>query len=158
MPAIIGKHVQALNTKVYESVEEAITLQWHTIWNPNVLTRTSDQEEQVLSFLSSFNTIVAKDLMNQIEDYDLLQKVKTDLSSVSPLVIEEESTLNWLKNTMNGFLSQKEQTFDFTDDFLRQHITDIRTGLLIELHIQFMSFFTKIQTDIIELLTIYYDE
>lgn len=168
MPSIIGKHVQAMNTKVYESIENIITLYWHTIWDPKLLTKHTNidnQEEHILSFLSSFNGIIAKNLMNEIEEYELLLKIKSDVLDLSDTIEqqkEEQESLfvfDWFKSTFNTlFSSAKTTRIELEDDFLRQHLTDIRTSLLMELHIQFMDFFTRIQTDIIEQLSAYYDE
>lgn len=164
MPSIIGKHVQAMNTKVYDSIENTLTLYWHTIWDPKLLSESEDDvEDHILSFLSSFNSIVAKSLMDQIEEYQLLQQIRYDVLNVD--VDNEEqavvvSFFDWIKSPIDNLFSTKKpkQTIELEDDFLRQHLTDIRTNLLMELHIQFMDFFARVQTDIIEQLSTYYNQ
>lgn len=164
MPSIIGKHVQAMNTKVYDSIENTLTLYWHTIWDPKLLSESEDDaEDHILSFLSSFNSIVGKSLMDQIEEYQLLQQIRYDVLNVD--VDNEEqavvvSFFDWIKSPIDNLFSTKKpkQTIELEDDFLRQHLTDIRTNLLMELHIQFMDFFARVQTDIIEQLSTYYNQ
>lgn len=161
MPSIIGKHVQALNTKVYDSIENTLTLYWHTIWDPKLLSQAEDAEEHILSFLSSFNSIVAKSLMDQIEEYQLLQQIRYDVLNLN--INNEESLVSffdWIKNPFDSLFSTKKpkQMMELEDDFLRQHLTDIRTSLLMELHIQFMDFFARVQSDIIEQLSAYYNQ
>jgi HPt (histidine-containing phosphotransfer) domain-containing protein len=185
MPSIIGKHVQKMNDQVYQSIENIITLYWHTIWDPRLLAKKDGQEEHILSFLSGFNGIVAKKLMDKIDEYDLIGEIKADIISSSSAFIktvseeeddeEEISLFSWLNNSMmdlftsathalsrssaTGSLSSKSKlATNLETDFLREYLSDIRTSLLMELHIQFMDFFTRIQTDIVDQLSIYYDE
>lgn len=169
MPSIIGKHVQAMNTKVYDSIENTLTLYWHTIWDPKLLLSESESEDLILSFLSSFNSIVAKSLMDQIEEYQLLQQIRYDVLNVDVKNNNEKEEevssffADWIKGPIDHLFSTtkkpKQQTIiELEDDFLRQHLTDIRTNLLMELHIQFMDFFARVQTDIIEQLSTYYNQ
>lgn len=178
MPTIIGKHVQAMNAKVYQSIENIITLHWHTIWNPRLLTRSTDQEELIMSFLSSFNGIVAKKLIEEIDSYELLEMVKMDL--MNHCILDEGvtfvesntklailySTYDFLKKyALDLFLGQPNPVMKsrfsvsaLQVDFLRQHLSELRTNLLMELHLQFMDFFTLVQSDILEQLSAYYDQ
>ncbi|KAI9357880.1 hypothetical protein BD770DRAFT_364863 [Pilaira anomala] len=162
MPTIIGKHVQAMNAKVYQSIENIITLHWHTIWNPRLLTRSTDQEELIMSFLSSFNGIVAKKLIEEIDSYELLEMVKMDLMNHCIL---DEGVVSVKSNTIQKKMAILYSTYDFLKnvsalqvDFLRQHVSELRTNLLMELHVQFMDFFTLVQSDILEQLSAYYDQ
>lgn len=168
MPNIIGKHIQEMNSKVHQTIENIVTLYWHTIWDPKLLTHNAQQEELILSFLSSFNGIVAKKLIETIDEYELIEMIKSDLINVSsaeeitPLgsATVVSSAYSWLKNLFKT-PTNTVTTFrksDLETDFLRQYLSEIRTSLLMELHIQFMDFFTKIQADILEQLSAYYDQ
>lgn len=182
MPSIIGKHVQEMNAQVYQSIENIITLYWHTIWDPRLLSKKSqdqEQEEHIMSFLSAFNGIVAKKLMEKIDEYDLIQEIKGDLLDLKSFEskqfqheqeVAELTWFDWLVICCKSFflttttdktpttVTTKNKYFDLETDFLHEYLSDMRTGLLMELHIQFMDFFTRIQTDIVDQLSIYYDQ
>ncbi|KAI8081131.1 hypothetical protein BDF21DRAFT_339408 [Thamnidium elegans] len=169
MPTLIGKHVQAMNSKVYLAVENIITLHWHTIWNPRLLTHGDEQEELIMSFLSSFNGIVAKKIIEEIDNYEMLEMIKMDLLNTSLLnqapttgsdMDVVSSTFNWIKNyALDLFRTPNVQytSSDLEVDFLRSHLSELRTNLLMELHVQFMNFFVMVQSDILEQLSAYYD-
>ncbi|KAI9480355.1 MAG: hypothetical protein EXX96DRAFT_562283 [Benjaminiella poitrasii] len=176
MPSIIGKHIQIMNNNIYSSIEPVIKLHWRSIWDPKII--KANDEEETLSFLSTFNGIVAKRLMDEMDNFDLLDKIKDDLVQVSSTnedAIGEKKQTNsllsiceWMKTQVVKLVATKTQTSsdntvaatpDLLEvDFLRQHLSDIRTSLLMELHVQFMDFFAKIQADIIDQLAIYYDD
>lgn len=164
MPIIIGKHVQLMNAKVYQSIENIVTLYWHTIWDPKLLTHDTQQEDLILSFLSSFNGIVAKKLIEEIDDYELLDLIKSDIINTSAEQVSEESTIvasayswltQWFQFPSSSGVFRKS---DLEVDFLRHYLAEIRTNLLMELHMQFMDFFSKIETDIFDQLSSYYDQ
>ncbi|KAK4512648.1 uncharacterized protein ATC70_003352 [Mucor velutinosus] len=154
MPSLIGKHIQAMNTHVYESIEPIVKNHWPTVWDKKLL--YADDQEEILSFLSSLNGIVAKKLMDQVDNYSLLEKIKQDMVALYERE-QERSWFHWLSSTKKIVLSFEDTVAEEDANFLRQHATDIRTSLLMELHIQFMDFFTRIQSDIIEQLVIYED-
>lgn len=154
MPALVGKHIQAMNTHVYESIEPIVNILWPAVWDKKLL--YADNQEEILSFLSSLNGIVAKKLVDQVDNYDLLEKVKQDMVALYDRE-QEQSWFRWLSNTKKIVLSLEDTVTEEDANFLRQHITDIRTSLLMELHIQFMDFFTRIQSDIIDQFVMYED-
>lgn len=156
MPSLIGKHIQVMNTNVYESIESIVNLYWPTVWDKRLL--YADNQEEILSFLSAFNGIVAKKLIDQVDEYNLLEKIKQDMMALYEK--EQESWFHWFSSTKEMLLSNDDSwpTTEQEPNFLRQHVTDIRTSLLMELHIQFMDLFTRIQSDIIEQFFIYYQD
>ncbi|KAI7894599.1 uncharacterized protein EV154DRAFT_414833 [Mucor mucedo] len=163
MPIIIGRHVQQMNAKVYQSIENIVTLYWHTIWDPKLLTHDAQQEDLILSFLSSFNGIVAKKLIEEIDDYELLEIIKSDIINTSAEQLLDESTIvasaySWLTQWFKFPSNSAFRKSDLEVDFLRHYLSEIRTNLLMELHIQFMDFFSKIETDIFDQLSSYYDQ
>jgi hypothetical protein len=156
MPSLVGKHIQAMNTHIYESIESIVNLYWPTVWNKKLL--YADDQEDILSFLSAFNGIVAKNLIEQVDDYNLLEKVKQDMMALYEKE-QEKSWFHWFSSTKEMILSNNDLLPKTKEaNFLRQHVTDIRTNLLLELHLQFMDFFTRIQSDIIEQFVIYYQD
>lgn len=170
MPTIIGKHVQAMNSKVYLAVENIITLHWHTIWNPRLLTHGAEQEELIMSFLSSFNGIVAKKIIEEIDNYEMLEMIKMDLMNTSILNQTPATAGNNMDIVFSTFNCIKKYALDlfrtpvvqYTSsdlevDFLRGHLSELRTNLLMELHVQFMDFFVMVQSDILEQLSAYYN-
>lgn len=177
MPSIIGKHIQQMNTKLFKSVEEVITIHWSTFWDIRIL--EENQEDLMLSFLTSFNGIVAKKLMDGMDNYDLLEKIKDDIMSITTaeesdlpatsvlpswlqtLKHDIRSVLLWLweDNGCTGKTSNKNTaSSDMEIDFLRQHLANIRASLLMELHTQFMDFYSRLQADILDQLSTYYDQ
>ncbi|KAG1116727.1 hypothetical protein G6F42_013623 [Rhizopus arrhizus] len=154
MPALVGKHIQAMNTHVYESIEPIVNSHWSAVWDKKLL--YADDQEEILSFLSSLNGFVAKKLVDQVDNYNLLEKVKQDMVALYDRE-QEQSWFRWLSNTKKIVLSLEDTVTEEDANFLRQHITDIRTSLMMELHIQFMDFFTRIQSDIIDQFVMYED-
>ncbi|KAL9558063.1 hypothetical protein MBANPS3_001086 [Mucor bainieri] len=154
MPSLIGKHIQAMNTQIYEAIEPIVKSHWSAVWDKQLL--YTDDQEEILSFLSSLNGIVAKKLMDQVGAFDLLEKVKQDMVALYEKE-QEQSWFHWFSSTKKIVLSFEDTVAEEDANFLRQHVTDIRTSLLMELHIQFMDFFTRVQSDIIEQLVIYQD-
>ncbi|CEP09014.1 hypothetical protein [Parasitella parasitica] len=152
MPSLIGKHIQAMNANVYASLEPIVNSYWSTLWD-NKLLYASNQEE-ILSFLSSLNRVVAKKLIDQVDNYHLLEKIKQDMVSL----YQEKPWVGWFFSTKTIVLSFGDDVTDQDSEFLRQHVADTRTSLLMELHIQFMDFFTRIQTDIAENFVIYNED
>lgn len=156
MPSLIGKHIQVMNTNTYESIESIVNLYWPTVWDKRLL--YADNQEEILSFLSALNGIVAKKLIDQVDEYNLLEKIKQDMMALYEK--EQEPWFHWFSSTKEMLLSN-DDSWSATEqepNFLRQHVTDIRTSLLMELHIQFMDFFTRIQSDIIEQFLIDYQD
>ncbi|KAI8639709.1 hypothetical protein BD408DRAFT_434924 [Parasitella parasitica] len=149
MPSLIGKHIQAMNANVYASIESIVKSHWPILWESKLL-HTSNQEE-ILSFLSSLNSIVARKLKDQVDSYHLLDKIKQDMV---PLY-RETSWYSWFGSTKTIVLSLGDNVNEQDLDFLRQHVADIGANLLMELHTQFMDFFTRIRSDIVEQSVIY---
>lgn len=165
MPSIIGKHIQQMNANIFQSIEQVITIHWSTFWDSKML--EADQDDMLLSFLSSFNGIVAKRLMDEMDTYDLLEKIKRDVLSIpDALPAPPSSWMHTFKNeiytiwnSLTNMTSQQQGlTSDMEIDFLRQHLANIRTSLLMELHTQFMDFYSRIQADILDQLSAYYDQ
>lgn len=155
MPSLIGKHIQAMNTHVYESIDPIVKHHWPAVWDKKLL--YADGQEEILSFLSSLNGVVAKQLMDQMDAYDLLERVKQDMVALYERE-QAQSWFRWFAHVKKTVVLSFEDTVAEEDaNFLRQHVTDIRTSLLMELHVQFMDFFTRIQSDIIEQFAIYED-
>lgn len=171
MPSIIGKHVQAMNAKVFNSVEPSIKLFWRTIWDPKMLSVDHQSQEHIMSFLASFNGIIAKKLMDQMDDYNLLKRIRQELISISASDMEEEqlekdcSDRIWIGWCVSKLLPSRLVATKLTktniagsqSNFLGEHLSDLRTNLLMELHIQFMDFYVRIQSDIIDTLSLYYN-
>jgi hypothetical protein len=137
MPMIIGRHVHGMNAKIYQSIEPTIKLYWHTVSND----------------LSSLNGIFAQELLEEIDNYDLLNKVRQDINAIS------SSSSSWMKHWIINLFSNRIIILDHEMlelDFLRDYISNIKTSLLLELHLQFMDFYTKMQTDMIDQLSDYY--
>jgi hypothetical protein len=172
MPSIIGKHIQAMNAKIFNSIEPSIKLFWRTVWDPKLLSTDDQGQEHIMSFLSSFNGIIAKKLMDQMDEYNLLKHIRHDLISIGALDLEVEelrkscNDMPWFQWCLFKLLPSKlaktkltkTKIADLETDFLRQHLSDIRTSLLMELHIQFMDFYVRIQSDIIDTLSLYYND
>jgi hypothetical protein len=167
MPSIIGKHIQAMNAEVFNSIEPTIKLFWRTIWDPNMLSVEEQNEDYIMSFLSSFNGVIAKKLMDQMDDYHLLEHITHDLVSIGALGMDTEQGCNdilWrclfkkLPSRQTTTKLTKIKLADLETDFLRQHLSDLRTSLLMSLHVQFMDFYVRIQSDIMDTLSLYYND
>ncbi|CAO3666489.1 unnamed protein product [Rhizopus microsporus] len=134
MPVIIGKRIHEMNTEIYKSVESIVLLYWNT----------ADTS------FSSLNAMIAQELIERIDDYDLLNRVKQDIlayDSTSPFLS------SWVKHWITSFFSNRivlnhdEEQIEY--NFLRQHVSNIKADLLLNLHAQFMDLYTKIQDGII---------
>ncbi|CEI90374.1 hypothetical protein RMCBS344292_04700 [Rhizopus microsporus] len=134
MPVIIGKRIHEMNTEIYKSVESIVSLYWTTI-------DTS---------FSSLNAIIAQELIERIDDYDLLNRVKQDILAYDST---SSSLLSWVKRWITNFFSNRivlnhdEEQIEY--NFLKQHVSNIKADLLLNLHAQFMDLYTKIQDGII---------
>ncbi|KAG1447472.1 hypothetical protein G6F56_009250 [Rhizopus delemar] len=126
MPVIIGKHIHEMNLRIYQSIQPTIDHYWSIVYN---------QETQPLS---SLNGIIAQHLMDQIDAYNLLGKIKQDLDQIASASYRD-LFFRWFR--------EPEEL-----DFLSQHVSDIKTSLLLELHIQLMDFLTRIQVETMELM------
>ncbi|CEG73535.1 hypothetical protein RMATCC62417_08896 [Rhizopus microsporus] len=134
MPVIIGKRIHEMNTEIYKSVESIVSLYWTTI-------DTS---------FSSLNAMIAQELIERIDDYDLLNRVKQDILAYDST---SSSLLSWVKRWITNFFSNRivlnhdEEQIEY--NFLKQHVSNIKADLLLNLHAQFMDLYTKIQDGII---------
>lgn len=134
MPVIIGKRIHEMNTEIYKSVESIVSLYWNTI-------DTS---------FSSLNAMIAQELIERIDDYDLLNRVKQDILAYDST---SSSLLSWVKRWITNFFSNRivlsydEEQIEY--NFLKQHVSNIKADLLLNLHAQFMDLYTKIQDGII---------
>ncbi|KAI8971439.1 hypothetical protein BDF20DRAFT_825570 [Mycotypha africana] len=161
MPAIIGKHIQKMNAQVYSAVEPSITLVWNSIWDPRIL--DGDHDGRTLNFLSSFNGVVAKNLIEQIDKYQLAEKVKSDLAAAD----NDASWAARAKRHLLSFISSPSHSSDrvmtkaqdmdadafvpeLSQDFLSEHISTIRTSLLKQMQSNFMKFYKRVQSDIVD--------
>ncbi|CEG76508.1 hypothetical protein RMATCC62417_11398 [Rhizopus microsporus] len=133
MPVIIGKRIHEMNAEIYKSVESIVSLYWNTV-------DTS---------FSSLNAMIAQELIERIDDYDLLNRVKQDI-----LAYDSTSSLSsWIKHRITSFFSSRivpsHDEEQFECNFLKQHLSNVKADLLLDLHAQFMDLYTKIQDGII---------
>ncbi|KAI8098284.1 uncharacterized protein B0P05DRAFT_521252 [Gilbertella persicaria] len=171
IPAMIGKHVQAMNTKVCESVEPTIQRYWKTLWTIPNNELLEDKQDQIISLLSSLNGMMASRLIDRMDNYMFIDRVKQDVvdmvASYSPVPCKQitKTRFSWFFDWVPLFsecdrmlITKQLKNSDMELDFLRQHLSELKTNLLMKLHIQFIDFYARIQTDIIDQLADYYDE
>ncbi|KAI9250038.1 hypothetical protein BY458DRAFT_444983 [Sporodiniella umbellata] len=121
MPAIIGKNIQAMHLKIYESILPTVDQAWPAI----------QKESQPLS---SLNGIVAHALINHIDSYDLLATVKQDLEQVG-----SGSRRAWWK----PWRLPRDNSIDLLTEF----VANVKTSLLLELHAQLADLLTRVQIE-----------
>lgn len=137
MPVIIGKRIHEMNTEIYKSVESTVSFYWNTV----------DKDAP----FSSLNAIIAQGLIERIDDYDLLGRVKQDILAYA------STSSSWARHWITSFFSnrlvlsneeqQQQQQLEY--NFLKQHLSNVKASLLLELHVHFMDLYTKIQDGII---------
>lgn len=123
---------------MYLLTEISVTVLWNSLWHSDMI----KEKEKLLSFLSSVNTFVAKNLIEAMTDYQLLEQIKQDL--------DEEYTTSGFSHHRNPILKTDTTTSSIEIDFLRQYLCDVRSNLLTELDVQFMGFFSTLQQDLID--------
>ncbi|KAI8337823.1 hypothetical protein EDC96DRAFT_469205 [Choanephora cucurbitarum] len=164
IPTIISKHVQSMNAHIYESIDPIIQRHWKTLWE-NRLLEPSRIETELSYLLSSLNSILATQLIEQMDAYQLVERVQQDIRMmIQGTEVESMSHrwLSWLSHPLlvvsRSYQAQSKPWAHQEVDFLRQHLADLRVQLLMELHLQFVDLFSRMKADIIEQLNEYYDE
>jgi hypothetical protein len=122
----------------------------------------SKNNDDTISFMTSFNSAMAKSLLDEIREYDLEAKIKQDACSLVPVPL---SSMIALASSHPGYISQIIHNIksiiphfsskatapvgtSLNGDFLTKYISDMEIDLLIELHVQFYDFYTQIKADL----------
>jgi hypothetical protein len=103
--------------------------------------------------------------MDEMDNYNLLDQIQQDVLAVTPAppslpltwMQELKQQIHSIWNSFTKMSNQPQTASDMEIDFLRQHLANVRTSLLMELHTQFMDFYSRIQADILDQLSTYYD-
>ncbi|KAI8889374.1 hypothetical protein K501DRAFT_329172 [Backusella circina FSU 941] len=159
LPSIIGKNIHEMNAHIYSLIQSLVLKNWHSIGLSDMV---SSEKSDTISFMTSFNSAMAKSLLNEIRGYNLEEKIKQDASSLVPVPL---SSMISLASSHPGYLSQilhniKSSISHFSSktasptgslldgDFLTKYISDMGIDLLIELHIQFYDFYSQVKADL----------
>ncbi|KAI8373278.1 hypothetical protein BD560DRAFT_350805 [Blakeslea trispora] len=174
IPSIISKHVQTMNAQVYESIHSTIQRHWKTLWE-DAFSSPDTAEPGLSNLLSSFNSILATKLVDQMDEYMLVERVQESIRTMIQDTTQATLLQSWSSRLPRPFSflptlypTQKTTTITFQlnpsisqeidIDFLRQHVAGLRISLLTELHLQFMNLSLRMKTDVIEQLNNYYNE
>ncbi|KAI9283157.1 hypothetical protein BY458DRAFT_448516 [Sporodiniella umbellata] len=128
MPAIIGQHIHTMNNKVYDSVYTIITRHWSSL-----------REQDVTLKLMYLNSLLAQELIEVIDQYNLLEKVKQDT-----LRFHRSYRFSWplFQWPPKWLVTQNSRALEL--DFLSKYLSEIKAGLLLDLHSEFIPFLTRI--------------
>ncbi|KAI7902152.1 uncharacterized protein BX663DRAFT_436055 [Cokeromyces recurvatus] len=144
MPAIVGRYIQMMNDHIFYSIEPTIKLHWNL----------SDKED-IQTFLFTLNDIVIKTLLNDMNQFHLLDKVRNELMILSTNHNEKVSmtVYEWIKYRLlqkNWISTSTVTVSDIVElEFLKHYLNEIRTRLLIESNSQFIDFYTRLRYDLI---------
>ncbi|KAG0936580.1 hypothetical protein G6F32_010055 [Rhizopus arrhizus] len=132
MPVIIGKQIHDMNAELYQSVESFVNSHWQAM---------SHKDRKVS--LTELNSLLAQDVIEKIDEYNFLHKIKRDILAVpSGPFWNNHWLFQWFSNRV---VFIEEDAIEL--DFLRQHLSNIKTGLLLEFQVQFMDFYSRMKDD-----------
>ncbi|CAO3693644.1 unnamed protein product [Rhizopus stolonifer] len=128
MPSIIGKHIHIMNSEIYASVQPLIEQYWRT-------------------GLISLNGILVQELIEKMDDYDLLEKIKQDTLNFGGTFLGWKY---WIWQWMSNRSLISKNNSPLPADFLKEYLLEMKAGLLLDFHLEFNDFYNKIQNDVLE--------